>query len=156
MSDHGKHCVHERGFTIIELVVIIIIIGVLAVFATGRFANDTSFQTRGYFDELLSATRFAQRYAVASGCDVQIQIAGDYSYALTTQDAICGVGTAVQGPGGGAFGGAAPAGVTATVGTHRFDARGALIAGGGVVQVSDGSSTHAFTITSNTGYVAAP
>lgn len=145
----------QAGFTLMELIVIIVIISTLAIFAAGRFDDDDGFDTRGYYDELTSATRFAQRYAIASGCDVQITIASN-SYALTTQDAICGVGTAVQDPGGNPFAGNAPAGVTATAGTHRFDARGVLVAGGGLVQVSGGGSVHSFTVTPETGFVDVP
>lgn len=145
-----------RGFTLIELIVIMTIIGVLAVIATGRFANESSFGARGYYDELSSAARFAQRYAIASGCTVQINIAAT-TYALTTQDATCGAGTNVQAPAGGNFSGTAPAGVsvTAGAGNYVYDAYGD-VAAGGTVTVSGGGTALSFAITADTGFVDLP
>jgi len=143
-----------RGFTLIELVVIMVLIGVLAVFSIGRFADRSSFEARGYYDELTAATRYAQRYAVASGCTVRITIDGAGNYSLSTQDAVCGVGTSVQGPDGSTFSGAAPSGVSVSPlnTSFDFDALGATGAGG-MVQVQGGGSTHSFTITAGSGFV---
>ncbi|MBW3568090.1 MAG: prepilin-type N-terminal cleavage/methylation domain-containing protein [Proteobacteria bacterium] len=145
--------VQLRGFSLIELVVTIVIISALAVFAMGRFSDEDIFSARGYYDELVSATRFAQRYAVASGCNVRIQINAT-SYALTMQNAACGAGATVQGPTGEVFAGAAPAGVTVTgdTGAYDFDASG-VTAGGGTLQVQGGGSIHSFTITADSGFV---
>lgn len=145
-----------RGFTLIELVVIMLIIGMLAVFASGRFANQDVFETRGYYDELVSATRFAQRYAVASGCTVRINIAAT-TYSLATQDATCGIGTPVQSPSGGGFAGNAPAGVGVTAGasSYDFDASGGVNAGGSIT-VSGGGATLTFSITPGSGFVNTP
>lgn len=151
---------HKRtsyGFSLIELIVIIMIVGVLAVVAVPRFKGTNDFRARGYVDELVSAVRFAQRYAVASGCIVQIQI-NALNYSLTTQDADCGFGTSVLAPTGGNFAGTVPNGVTVTggAGPHSFDALGDLAAGGGTVTVQGGGSTYSFMITPVTGFVDTP
>lgn len=146
----------HRGFTLVELVVIIMIIGVIAVFASSRFASQDTFESRGYYDELVSATRFAQRYAVASGCTVRINIAAT-TYSLTTQDATCGIGTPVQSPSGGNFAATAPTGVSVTAGaaSYDFDASGSVNAGGSVT-VSGGGTVLTFSITSGSGFVNTP
>ncbi len=55
----------EGGFTLVELVVILVIVGVLAVAALPRFADQTVFEARGFHDETLSLLRYAQKSAIA-------------------------------------------------------------------------------------------
>jgi MSHA pilin protein MshC len=57
------------------LVTVIIILGVLSVTALPVWFNRTDFEARGYFDELLQATRYAQKLAVSTNCDVLVTIA---------------------------------------------------------------------------------
>jgi MSHA pilin protein MshC len=54
----------------IELVVVLVVVGVMAGFAASRMFDRQPFSERGYADELASALRFAQKSAVASGCNV--------------------------------------------------------------------------------------
>jgi MSHA pilin protein MshC len=65
---------HATGFTLVELLACIVIIGVLAAVAGPRFVSDQTFKERGYLDEVASALRYAQRIAVASGCPVSFTI----------------------------------------------------------------------------------
>ncbi len=64
----------ERGFSLVELVTCIVIIGVLAAVAGPRFLDDQPYQQRGYVDEVENAIRYAQRVAIASGCPVAFSI----------------------------------------------------------------------------------
>jgi MSHA pilin protein MshC len=54
-----------RGFTLIELIMVIVILGVLAVFAAPRILNTGDFTARGFHDETLSLLRYAQKMAIA-------------------------------------------------------------------------------------------
>ena len=54
-----------RGFTLVELVVTMIIVGILAVFVAPRFADRRVFDTRGAFDEVGAALRYARQQAIA-------------------------------------------------------------------------------------------
>lgn len=70
----------QRGFTAIELVTTVVIMGILAAVAVPRFFDNDAFSERGYADELASALRYSQRIAIASGCQVRIVInAANYS-----------------------------------------------------------------------------
>ena len=54
----------QRGFTLMELVMVIVILGVLAVFAAPRMFNASDFNAQGFHDETLSLLRFAQKTAI--------------------------------------------------------------------------------------------
>jgi MSHA pilin protein MshC len=72
------------GYSIVELVLVMVIIAILGVAAGPRFFNNTTFDERSYLDELAASLRYAQKIAVASGCRVRAEItAGGYS--LTQQ-----------------------------------------------------------------------
>lgn len=53
-----------RGFTLIELVMVIVLLGVLAIFAA-PLLNSKDFEARGFHDETLALLRYAQKTAIA-------------------------------------------------------------------------------------------
>lgn len=55
----------ESGFTLIELITVMILLGILAVVAMPRFF-DNSFRERGFHDGVKAAVQHARRVAVAS------------------------------------------------------------------------------------------
>ncbi|WP_230874879.1 hypothetical protein [Methylomonas sp. LL1] len=67
----------QTGFTLIELVMIIVMLGILSATAMPRFFDLSIFQQRGFFDDTLNAMRYAQKLAVATGCNVQLSIAAN-------------------------------------------------------------------------------
>lgn len=69
--------INQRGFTLVELVMVIVMLAVVSATALPRFFDFSFFQQRGFFDDTLNALRYAQKLAVASGCNVQFRIAGD-------------------------------------------------------------------------------
>ncbi len=56
---------HARGFTMVELVMVMVLIGVLAAIGVPRLMGDNSFAAATFGDEVVSALRTAQKTAVA-------------------------------------------------------------------------------------------
>lgn len=137
----------SRGFSLIELVTILIVVGIVAVTALGRLPSLNTFASAAFAQEVRAALRFAQKFAVTSGCDVQAVIDGAAdTYALQLRvDATGAASNCLSAAGvfagnplgnpqtGGAFAGSAPGGVD-IVGSLNvtFDAAGSVAAGGAV------------------------
>ncbi|MDX1519115.1 MAG: prepilin-type N-terminal cleavage/methylation domain-containing protein [Gammaproteobacteria bacterium] len=64
---------YVEGFTLVEMVVVIVITAILSFFALPRFFQTSSFDERGFLEESLSAIRYAQKTAIASSCDIRVR-----------------------------------------------------------------------------------
>jgi len=65
---------YQRGLTIVELVMTIVIMGILAAVVGPRFFERKDYGERLFFEETIAAVRYAQKFAIASGCAVQISV----------------------------------------------------------------------------------
>jgi MSHA pilin protein MshC len=103
---------NEQGFTMIELIVVMIIVAILAVAVIPRFASRSDFDARGFYDGTLSVLRYAQKSAVAQRRNVCVGF-GVATLSLTIASAFGGAcDTPLTGPNGVApYALTAPAGV---------------------------------------------
>ena len=56
---------HAFGFTMVELVVTIVILGIMAAVVMPRFFGSNEFASRAFYDEAHSVVRYAQKTAIA-------------------------------------------------------------------------------------------
>ncbi|MBL8441295.1 MAG: type II secretion system protein, partial [Betaproteobacteria bacterium] len=56
----------QRGFTLTELLVTLVVAGILIAVALPRWFGDTGFEARKFRDETEAALRLAQKSAIAS------------------------------------------------------------------------------------------
>lgn len=54
-----------RGFSLVELITVMVIVGILAVSALPRFFDKNTFDSRGFYDQTISTLRYAQKLAIA-------------------------------------------------------------------------------------------
>jgi MSHA pilin protein MshC len=72
-----EHKRAAQGFTLIELVMVIVLLGILSATALPKFFAVSGYQQQVFFDDTLSAVRYAQKLAVATGCKVQVSVNAD-------------------------------------------------------------------------------
>jgi MSHA pilin protein MshC len=76
----------QRGFTLIEMVMTMVIIGVLAVFVIPNMGSIKAFEVVAYQDKVRSALQFARASAVAERRKVCVQLA-NHDLALSVDTA---------------------------------------------------------------------
>ncbi|MDP1527274.1 MAG: type II secretion system protein [Rhodocyclaceae bacterium] len=166
----------NAGFTIVELIVTMVIIGIMAVTVVPRFNLMSGFSARGYADQIESYLRFTQKSALASRRVTRLElsnctpangacnsapalcVAENYSAAPA-----CGTACPVSGCSAGwcalrlpgQFASPQSRVTVSDATTVCFDAMGRPINGGLMISVGDESGTLARTVTveNETGYV---
>jgi len=95
------------GFTLIELILVLVLVGVLGAFAAPKLWDQETFNSRGFYDETRALLRYAQKAAIAQRrtvCVVFTPPAAPTSVSLTMASAAaatnCSSATALTGPNG--------------------------------------------------------
>ncbi len=91
------------GFTLVELVMVIVMVGVLAAIAVPRLMNSGDVSTRGLHDATLAYLRYAQKTAVAQRRTVCVTFSANglsLSMASAAGSYTCGASPVLAGPRG--------------------------------------------------------
>lgn len=90
----------KEGFTLIELVVTLIIVGIVAVVAMPRMSDTKDFDARSYHDQVISMLRYAQKVAIAQRISVFVNLtaSGDAICLTYIADTDCTSGAGVLNP----------------------------------------------------------
>lgn len=128
----------QRGFTLVEMITVIVIVGILAVSVLPRFFTVSDFEDRGSADQVRSMLRFAQKTAIAQHRAISVVISGGAA-APNCTTTLAGASLTCQ----------VKSGITAGAGTYTFNALGQRTSGAGSITVGGTS----ITIEAETGYV---
>jgi MSHA pilin protein MshC len=146
----------ERGFSLVELVSVIMVVGVLAAVAIPRFVGIDSFASRGFSDQAIGIVRYAQKTAIAWRTPIFVCVSATQVKAA----AAAGCATPLTHPttGGQLVTPSAPSGVTLTVlpaGDFTFDALGRPSASKTITVNSTiaGDPARQIVVEAETGYV---
>lgn len=138
---------HHNGFTMIELIVVIVLVGIISVFMVPRFFATNVFAERRTVDEIITALRYTQQLAMNRGVNHRLQInANNYIY----QRFGTGTWIAVRNPDGSAIN-SYPTNVVLIATTVTFDQLGQPVPNTAPAQtINIGAQT--ITIEVDTGY----
>lgn len=158
----------QHGFTLIELIMVIVLLGVLAVYAAPRIFNSDDFNARGFHDETLSLLRYAQKTAVAQRRNVCVTFApASVRLTIASAAATSTCNTSLTGPTANCAGGptgeqaciTAKSGVSysGTPTSFNFDGLGQPVNSAGVLLATQSiqvtNAAKGITVEAGTGYV---
>lgn len=154
----------HHGFTLVELVVVMVLLGILAVAILPRLSTSTAFSEAGFHSEVVAALRYAQKTAVSHRRLVCAQLTATtvtLQIAASNPAAACG-GSLLRAPNGAdAFASTTSTSMTLTTGTlpatlfFQPDGRistnvaGTSLWGAGILV----ANMPAITVSGGTGYV---
>ena len=152
-----------RGFTLVELVMVLVVMGVLAAVAMPKILNISGFDARGFHDQSLAYLRYAQKTAVAQRRTVCVAFTTT-SITLTMASASgvsnCSTPATLVGPQGESpvvLNAKTGVAYTATPTAFNFDSLGQPITTGGSAQATQTFQVSgigdSITVETTTGYV---
>lgn len=146
----------QRGFTLIELVLVLVLLGILAIFIAPKFSDPSVFTARGFHDETLAILRYAQKTAIAQRRAVCVTLPSTgvtlRLFADNPAPATCAAATLAQAPAlAPPFTPSGGTGLAATPSAFQFTPLGSTDQSSAIAITITNST--AITVEASTGYV---
>ncbi len=145
------------GFTMVELILVMVLAGILAAVAIPRFMGRTSFDTRGFTDQLAATVRFAQKLAISQRTPIFVQFTATDASLCYVATIPCPAASQAPGPGGEKpYTVTAPNGLTiaSAVPALQFDASGGTSTLAAQLDIRvNGAGAYHVLVERETGYV---
>lgn len=145
----------QRGFTLTEVVIVLLLAGILSAFAATRLIDTREVQARGFADQVAATLRFAQKAAIAQRRTIHVDANTTLARVRACLDAGCS--TLLAAPAGGSLAITAASGVSLAAATtaFSFDALGRPSVNGLTLTATGNGASFAVTVEAQTGYVRA-
>ncbi|HTT10650.1 MAG TPA: GspH/FimT family pseudopilin [Burkholderiaceae bacterium] len=148
--------VHARGFTLVELIMVVLLLGILSFFAGSHLSDRNQANARGFAEQVASTLRFAQKAAIAQRRNIYVNIDTTARRVRACLDASTSCASPLASPGGGSLDITGASGLTLTSGATQFsfDALGRPSFTSNLVLTSSANgSTFTVTVQTESGYV---
>lgn len=143
-----------QGFTMIELVIVIVLLGILSVTVLPRLSGSSEFRIAQLRDEVAAAVRFAQKTAVSHRRKVCIDVSGDELSLRIAQTHAGACDTALAIPGGAATVRVNGVSLSVIPTTLVIEPSGQVVGNGSLTyEFSIGGGEYTLTLWAETGHV---
>ncbi len=152
----GKRPRCSRGFTLIELITVIMLAGILSAFAAVRMLDRGLADARGFADQIAATVQFAQKAAVAQRRLIYVNIDAATRRVRVCLDAAPSCAQPLAAPAGGTLDIVANSSVTLASGSSQFSFDGLgrpALASQLTLTASGGGASFTVTVEPDTGYV---
>jgi MSHA pilin protein MshC len=156
---NSRRCTNDqRGFTLVELVMTIVIVGIMASVAIPRFASRDGYDVSGFSEDVRAVLRFAQKTAIAQHRSVYVNLDASGRKLTACFDTAYPCATPLADPSGGAALSLVPNSTvtfTSTLAQLSFNWLGSPNQSGATITVapSAGGNAIGVVVDPDTGYV---